>query len=98
MSMEIEYSIGMLYVMVNALRIVFYIPQIIAIARCQNGAVSNSLATWGYFAASHWVAVLYFTIGQHDLLALMISLGNAIAVTVLVATILWRREQKTIET
>ena len=92
--MEIEYSIGFLYVVVNALRIVFYIPQIMAIARCQNGAVSNSLATWGYFAISHWVAVMYFTIGQRDHLALMISLGNAIAVSVLVGTILWRRDQK----
>ena len=92
--MEVEYSIGLLYVMVNALRIVFYIPQIMTIARCQNGAVSNSLATWGYFAVSHWVAVIYFTIGQRDHLALMISLGNAIAVSVLVGTILWRRDQK----
>lgn len=89
---HINSQIGLIYVAVNTLRILFYLPQIQAVARCQHGAVSNSLTTWGYFAASHWVAVAYFIYGQPDRLALMISLGNALAVSVLVASIVWRRK------
>jgi hypothetical protein len=96
--MDFHHDISVLYVSVNALRILFYIPQIKAIARCPNGAVSNCLLTWGYFALSHWIAVVYFIVGQPDSLALSISVGNALAVSALVATIYWKRQEHRLAT
>jgi hypothetical protein len=92
MTEHIHHQVGLIYVTVNALRILFYWPQIQAVARCQHGAASNSLTTWGYFCASHWVAVVYFIYGQPDRFALLISLGNALAVFVLLVTIVWKRK------
>jgi hypothetical protein len=94
--LDLHHDISLLYVGVNALRILFYIPQIFAIARCPNGAASHCLATWGYFALSHWIAVVYFIVGQPDKLALSISVGNALAVSALVGTIYWKRQEKSI--
>ena len=55
--------IGWAYVLVNAGRVLSYLPQIVAVWRCSDGARSISLLTWSYWACSHLTASLYAGIG-----------------------------------
>jgi hypothetical protein len=82
--------LSLVYVTVNALRVVFYVPQILAVSRCKASEDGNSLVTWAYFALSHWTAVAYFGFRQDDSLALLISLANATAVSVLTILLIAR--------
>jgi hypothetical protein len=85
------HSIVVLYLIVGAGRVVFYLPQALAIIRCPNKASSSSLLSSGYFAFSFWVSTLYFSTAQPDLWAGLISAGNGIAMTVICGLIFWKR-------
>jgi hypothetical protein len=84
-------ALSAIYVSVNALRVAFYVPQILAVLRCSHPGAGNSLVTWGYFAVSHWTAVAYFSFSHTDSLAMVISLANAFAVTVLTAVLMHKQ-------
>jgi hypothetical protein len=83
LSWDVAWLLSWLYVVANSLRVAFYIPQIRAIWLNRHATQSNSLLTWGYFSLSHWTGVLYFSLAQHDPLALFISLSNACVASVL---------------
>jgi uncharacterized protein with PQ loop repeat len=86
-------ALSSIYLVVNVLRVVFYVPQILAVHRCSQQGAGNSLVTWGYFALSHWTAVAYFCGSQNDPLALVISLANALAVTLLTVVLLAKQRR-----
>ena len=82
--------IGSLYVLTNAIRILTYIPQIVTVWRCQDGARSVSLLTWGSWVLSNATAVVYAVLVVRDLLFLFITLVNLVGCG-LVAVIAARR-------
>ena len=81
-------AIGWFYLVTNSVRILTYLPQIIAVWRCRDGARAISLLTWGSWSISNVAAVLYGMLVVHDAFFVAISTINLIgcgAVTVIAA-------------
>ena len=85
--------IGWAYVLVNAGRVLSYLPQIVAVWRCSDGARSISLLTWSYWACSHLTASLYAGIVIGDWKLLAVSLGNLASCTTVVLLTCWCRRR-----
>ena len=67
------------FTLVNSLRILAYIPQILKAARDENGATAVSCLTWGLFLLSHLTTVAYSVVCLGDLVMAVIFFGNALA-------------------
>ncbi len=79
---------GWLYLLTNAVRVFTYIPQIVVVWRCTDGALTVSLLTWGSWVLSNVTATLYGVLVVQDGLFVTISLVNLIgcaAVTLIAA-------------
>jgi predicted lysophospholipase L1 biosynthesis ABC-type transport system permease subunit len=85
--------IAWLFVVSNTGRLLAYLPQIVATARCRQGARGTSLLTWGYFALAHLSAMLYAVFVLQDDRAAWIFAGNFAVTVILVAVILWKRHR-----
>jgi hypothetical protein len=55
------------FALVNSVRIVAYLPQILKAAQDSNGASAISFTTWGLFLLSHLMTILYAVICLGDL-------------------------------
>ncbi|MFT4196227.1 hypothetical protein [Ottowia sp.] len=64
------------YLLSNAARVFTYLPQIVVVWRCRDGARAVSLLTWGSWVAANSMAVLYGALVVSDLFFLLISLVN----------------------
>jgi uncharacterized protein with PQ loop repeat len=84
-------SIALLFFAANAGRLLGYIPQIITAWKCQNGASSVSLVTWGYFAFAHFTGILYGLIVIHDQRMALVFFGNFLVCCVLIAIVTWKK-------
>lgn len=81
-------AIGWFYLVTNSVRVLTYIPQIIAVWRCRDGARAISLLTWGSWVISNAAAIAYGVLVVHDAFFVVIStinLGGCAAVTLLAA-------------
>ncbi|WP_077002332.1 hypothetical protein [Variovorax sp. KK3] len=86
--------IAWVYLITNAVRIFTYVPQIVVVWRCRDGAPSVSQLTWGSWVLSHITAVLYGALVVFDLFFLLISLVNLLGCGLVVGIVAWRRWQK----
>ena len=76
------------YLITNAARIFTYLPQIVVVYRCSDGALSTSLLTWGSWVVGHVTGMAYGILVVHDLFFTVISAVNLVcclAVTVIAA-------------
>ncbi len=74
------------YLLTNAVRVFTYLPQIVTVWHCRDGARSLSLLTWGSWVVSHVAATAYGVLVVQDLpflLITLINLGGCGAVTVI---------------
>jgi len=81
-------AIAWCYLVTNLGRIVTYVPQIVAVWRCTEGARAISLLTWTSWVVSHAAAVLYGAVVMVDTLFVVVSLVNLLccaAVTLIAA-------------
>lgn len=85
--------IGWLFLIANSGRLLAYLPQIFAAARCDAGAKSVSILTWGYFAFAHLTALLYALFVLHDEKSVWIFSGNFVVTVVLVAIVYVKRRR-----
>lgn len=67
---------GWLYLLTNAVRVFTYLPQIVVVWRCRDGARSVSLLTWGSWALSNVTATAYGALVVQDGFFVAISLVN----------------------
>jgi hypothetical protein len=80
-----------LYVITNATRAVTYIPQIVVVWRCNDGARSVSLLTWGSWVLANVSAVLYAYCVVGDLPLVLISVVNLLGCAAVTGLALHRR-------
>ncbi|QHI99665.1 hypothetical protein GT347_17790 [Xylophilus rhododendri] len=85
--------IAWLYLLTNATRLVTYLPQIIVVWRCTDGARSVSVLTWGSWVLSQATATLYGTLVLHDLPFVLISLINLVGCGCVTVIAMRRRNQ-----
>ncbi len=86
-------AIGWFYLVTNSARVFTYIPQIIAVWRCRDGARAISLITWYSWAVSHAAAMTYGALVVHDGFFFVISAIN-FACSSAVATIATQRRSR----
>ena len=83
------------FTILNIVRLVAYVPQLMRVHRDINGAESVSLATWSLFAAANLATVGYALTAAHDVpLAITFSL-NALGCLAIVGLTVWKRLGKT---
>jgi hypothetical protein len=90
--------IGWLYLLTNATRVITYVPQIVVVWRCTDGAMSVSLLTWCSWVLSHVAATAYGLLLVHDVLFVAISLINlagcgAVAMIAARRRVQWKRQE-----
>ena len=81
-------AVAWLYLLSNAVRFFSYLPQIMVVWRCSDGARSISLLTWSMWSISHITATLYGVLVVRDAFFIFVSLvnlGGCAAVTVIAA-------------
>lgn len=84
-------AITALYTVCNALRLLSYVPQIVAVARENSGAHAISLMSWSFWLLSHAATALYCaTVVKDPLLAAMMWGNTAGCVGVVALTVIKR--------
>lgn len=82
--------IAWLYLVTNSARAITYVPQIVAVWRCTDGAQAISLVTWISWVISHLTGALYGALVIRDGFFVGISILNVVCCG-LVALIAARR-------
>lgn len=65
------------YAVCNSLRVLSYVPQLIAVAREASGAHAISIASWAFWMVSHAVTAVYGAAVLNDPLLAWMMWGNA---------------------
>ncbi|HVE90607.1 MAG TPA: hypothetical protein VNA44_13010 [Burkholderiaceae bacterium] len=82
-----------LYTVCNALRLLSYVPQIVAVARENSGAHAISLVSWSFWLLSHAATALYCaTVVKDPLLAAMMW-GNTVGCAGVVTLTMMKRQR-----
>ncbi len=86
-------AITALYTICNALRLLSYVPQIVAVARENSGAHAISLVSWSFWLLSHAATALYCAaVAKDPLLAAMMG-GNSVGCGGVVALTMIKRHR-----
>jgi uncharacterized protein with PQ loop repeat len=72
------------FLLTNGARLITYLPQILAVWRCQDGARALSLITWTSWVVSHVTALLYGAVVLHDPFFVVVSLINLVCSAIVV--------------
>lgn len=75
----------------NALRMVSYVPQIVAVHRDRSGARAISLLAWSLWLLANFSTGLYGSWVSPDLLVASTGFGNAMANATVIGLTLWKR-------
>ena len=67
------------FTVMNTLRILAYVPQMLKAAQDANGASAISYATWTLFLISHLTTIAYAVVVPGDLVMAAVFLANALA-------------------
>ena len=86
-------AIAGFYLVTNATRVFSYLPQIVAVWRCRDGAFAISILTWGLWTISHVASLLYGALVMHDLYFVGITTINLVGCSVVTALAVWRRAE-----
>jgi hypothetical protein len=73
------------FLLTNGARLITYLPQILAVWRCQDGARALSLITWTSWVVSHVTALLYGAVVLNDGFFVVVSLINLVCSAIVVA-------------
>jgi len=76
---------------VNSIRVVFYVPQIVAVARSVDGARDIALCTWAMWALTNALGAAYGALVVHDrVLAASFALSLLACLVTIALTVLQR--------
>jgi hypothetical protein len=79
------HSITAIYAGCNVVRLLFYVPQMLAVMRDPLGAGAISLSTWTFWTFSHAVTTVYCGMVVNDSLLAVMMLGNTLGSCAIVA-------------
>ena len=79
------HSITAIYAGCNVVRLLFYVPQMLAVMRDPLGACAISLSTWTFWTFSHAVTTVYCGLVVNDPLLAVMMLGNTLGSCAIVA-------------
>jgi uncharacterized protein with PQ loop repeat len=79
------------FALLNGGRVIAYMPQIVCVYRCQNGAAAVSLLTWIMFTAANAATVTYSLAVSSDLVVAAMFGLNALSCMVITALVAFRR-------
>jgi hypothetical protein len=88
-----EYSFGA-FAVLNAARLVGYIPQMLRVHRDRNGAEAVSLSTWCLFAAANLATVSYAHAVANDAAMTIVFSLNAFGCLAIVGLTAWKRIER----
>ncbi len=81
------------FTLVNSLRILAYVPQMLTAAKDINGASGISYTTWTLFLVSHLTTITYAIVYLGDAAMASIFFGNALACLAVIAITFVKRRQ-----
>lgn len=79
------HAITAIYAVCNVVRLLFYVPQLLAVVRDPSGACAISLSTWTFWSFSHAVTTVYCGAVVNDPLLAVMMLGNTVGSCAVVA-------------
>jgi hypothetical protein len=82
-----------LFTVFNGLRVVSYLPQILRVARDENGASAISYTTWLLWTGANATTGLYAGINLNDPMLAAINWLNAICCALVIALTAWKRRR-----
>lgn len=82
-----------MFTLMNSLRLLAYVPQMLSAARDRNGATGISYTTWSLFFISHVSTIIYALANLGDLIMALLFLGNALACLAIIAITLVKRRR-----
>ena len=86
-------AITMVYAVCNALRLLSYVPQIVAVARENSGAYAVSITSWLFWFVSHAVTAVYGAAVLNDPLLAGMMWGNAAGCLAIAAITVTKRRR-----
>lgn len=81
------------FTLVNSVRLLAYVPQMLSAARDVNGASGISYATWSLFLVSHLSTIAYALVSLGDLIMALLFFGNALACLAIIAITYVKRKR-----
>lgn len=78
------------YAVTNSLRIVGYLPQIVAVLRASDRAEAVSLATWAFWTVANMTTTAYSAVILRDYLTMAVFSGNSVCCAVVVSIVAWK--------
>jgi len=76
---------------VNSIRVLFYLPQIVAVARSTDGARDIALSTWALWALTNALGTAYGAVVARDaLIAVSFALSSVACVLTVTLTVIQR--------
>jgi uncharacterized protein with PQ loop repeat len=90
-------GITYVYFLLNAIRVFFYVPQILAIINDKSSAKAISLVMWIFWAKVNFITGLYGTFVLKDLFLSMVSYGSTIGCLAVVAIVFYKRRKYALE-
>jgi hypothetical protein len=77
----------LLFNAVNCIRLVAYVPQIVAIVRDRHGAEAVSTLSWALFGVAHLSTAIYAWVTAHDAcMALVFAVNFAVCMLIIALT------------
>ena len=86
-------SITQLCFLLNSLRILSYLPQIITIVKGKDDSKSISVLTWSFWTFTNFVTVLYTTFVHFDYILILTNVGNTLGCGIVVFLVLYKRRK-----
>lgn len=77
----------------NSVRVVAYVPQIVKIAKDNEGAAAVSNGTWALFGISHLSTVAYALVVLGDLYMTLLFTANLLCCLAIIALTFWKRRR-----